>query len=125
MKIFARTLWLAFLLSAVGMTSCAWDHSVSASAAPSIGMSHSGSTQAPPVTPPTRGLPYRVKRISSEQGLSSTDVQNVLRDRQGFLWFGTLDGLNRYDGYKMKVFKNTLTDPTSLSERMQATVMPK
>ncbi|MBE2238252.1 MAG: PAS domain S-box protein [Caldilineaceae bacterium] len=86
-------------------------------------MSHSGSTQAPPVTPPTRGLPYRVKRISSEQGLSSTDVQNVLRDRQGFLWFGTLDGLNRYDGYKMKVFKNTLTDPTSLSESTIRTMM--
>ena len=32
------------------------------------------------------------------------------------MWFGTLDGLNRYDGYKMKVFKHALTDPTSLSD---------
>ena len=46
----------------------------------------------------------------------------MLRDRRGFMWFGTLDGLNRYDGYKMKVFKHALTDPTSLSDDKIRTV---
>lgn len=37
--------------------------------------------------------------ISTKQGLSQNDVNCILQDKQGFMWFGTLDGLNRYDGY--------------------------
>ena len=73
--------------------------------------------------PPDDGPPFRFSHISTEQGLSSSEVWSVLRDRRGFMWFGTLDGLNRYDGYKMKVFKHALTDPTSLSDNKIRTVV--
>ncbi len=63
-----------------------------------------------------------IRRISTEQGLSSTDTWSVLRDHSGFIWIGTLDGLNRYDGYGMKVFKSVLTDPTTLSDSPIRTV---
>src|SRR5689334_22757163 len=38
-------------------------------------------------------------RISVEQGLSQSTVQAILQDHAGFIWFGTEEGLNRYDGY--------------------------
>ena len=52
-----------------------------------------------PLAPPTGDLPLRFDHIATEQGLSNLDVWSVLRDNQGFMWFGTLDGLDRYDGY--------------------------
>jgi ligand-binding sensor domain-containing protein len=65
---------------------------------------------------------YRITRISTEEGLSSSDIGGVARDGQGFMWFGTVDGLNRYDGYQMKVFKNLRADPTSLSDNLIRTL---
>lgn len=47
----------------------------------------------------------RFDHISLEQGLSQSVVLDILQDRQGFMWFATQDGLNRYDGYNFKVFK--------------------
>lgn len=47
--------------------------------------------------------------------LSSPNVFAILQDRQGFLWFGTEDGLNRFDGYSFKVFQHDPGDPASLS----------
>jgi ligand-binding sensor domain-containing protein len=41
--------------------------------------------------------------ISVEEGLSNSFVNCVIQDRTGFLWFGTDDGLNRFDGYEIKV----------------------
>lgn len=54
-------------------------------------------------------------RIGAEQGLSESLVLAVLRDRRGFVWFGTRDGLNRYDGYGTKVFRPEPGNPQSLS----------
>jgi signal transduction histidine kinase/ligand-binding sensor domain-containing protein/CheY-like chemotaxis protein len=53
--------------------------------------------------------------ISIDQGLSQSVVNCILQDSQGFLWFGTQDGLNRYDGYEFKVYKNDPDDIQSLS----------
>lgn len=44
----------------------------------------------------------RFDRISIEQGLSQSSVHVIFQDSRGFLWFGTQDGLNRYDGYSFK-----------------------
>ncbi len=55
------------------------------------------------------------ERFSIEDGLSSDTVYSIWQDSQGFLWFGTWNGLNRYDGYEFTVFKHSPLDPTSLS----------
>ncbi len=47
------------------------------------------------------------QRFTADDGLSQTLVQTILQDHRGFLWFGTQDGLNRYDGYQFKVFKHS------------------
>jgi ligand-binding sensor domain-containing protein/signal transduction histidine kinase len=49
-----------------------------------------------------------VTRVNTEQGLSEGVVQYEVQDDQGFMWFGTLDGLNRYDGYEFKIRKHGL-----------------
>lgn len=49
--------------------------------------------------------PYYFKRYEVESGLSTNTVYCSLQDRHGFLWFGTIDGLNRFDGYSFKVFR--------------------
>ena len=61
------------------------------------------------------GPASRFGHILADQGLSSPDVWDIVQDSQGFIWFGTLDGLNRYDGYQMKVFRNDPDNPRSLS----------
>ena len=55
------------------------------------------------------------EKFSTEQGLSQNSIMRILQDSRGFLWFGTFDGLNRYDGYQFKIFRNIPGDSTSLS----------
>ena len=57
----------------------------------------------------------RVKYLGIEQGLSNNAVTCVCRDGKGFMWFGTYDGLNRWDGYGFTVYRNIIGDSTSLS----------
>ena len=61
------------------------------------------------------GPGFVFERISLEQGLSQITVRAILQDRRGFMWFGTEDGLNRYDGYRFTHFKNDPRRPLSLS----------
>jgi diguanylate cyclase (GGDEF)-like protein len=63
--------------------------------------------------PEARNL--RFERLSLEQGLSQSHVNCILQDRHGFLWLGTQDGLNRYDGYRFRVFKHDAREPGSLA----------
>ncbi|RYD84887.1 MAG: hypothetical protein EOP54_31840, partial [Sphingobacteriales bacterium] len=49
-------------------------------------------------------------QLATSSGLSRSEVQCIYQDRQGFMWFGTRDGLNRYDGYKFKVFRKNLNN---------------
>jgi ligand-binding sensor domain-containing protein/signal transduction histidine kinase len=53
--------------------------------------------------------------ISVEDGLSQSEVYSILKDRQGFMWFGTVDGLNKYNGYTFIHYKHDPYDSTSLS----------
>ena len=57
----------------------------------------------------------RFKRLSTADGLSQTRVITMVEDDQGFIWFGTQYGLNRYDGHKFKLFKHDPGRPDSLS----------
>jgi ligand-binding sensor domain-containing protein len=52
--------------------------------------------------------------ISVEHGLSNFSISDIVQDQQGFLWFGTEDGLNKYDGYKFIVYKPEFADSNSL-----------
>src|SRR5687767_9427263 len=53
--------------------------------------------------------------LGIEQGLSNNSVRCIYQDQKGFLWFGTYDGLNRYDAYAFKVFRNNFNNPFSLN----------
>jgi len=48
---------------------------------------------------------YISRHYSIKDGMSQNTVMAILQDRQGFMWFGTWDGLNRFDGYSFKVYK--------------------
>lgn len=54
--------------------------------------------------------------INPEDGLNENSIQTILQDSIGFMWFGTPNGLYRYDGYSFKVFRNDFNNPFSLSE---------
>ncbi len=55
------------------------------------------------------------KHITSEQGLTQNYISCMFQDSKGFMWFGTKEGLNRFDGYEFKVYRNDPFDQTSLS----------
>lgn len=55
-----------------------------------------------------------LKHLTSQDGLSDNRITCMLRDKMGFMWFGTKDGLNRFDGRDFYVFRNEAHDSTSL-----------
>ena len=57
---------------------------------------------------------YNFSRLDIYNGLSHNQVNAILKDSDGFVWFGTMSGLNRYDGYSFKVFRKQPNDSTSL-----------
>ena len=67
--------------------------------------------QGDPPTPSTA----RFDRISTADGLPNDVVYAIFQDRQGFMWFGTENGLARYDGYEFTVYHNDPDDATALS----------
>jgi ligand-binding sensor domain-containing protein/signal transduction histidine kinase len=59
----------------------------------------------------------RFVHVNAEEGLSQSSVHCIVQDRQGFMWFGTEDGLNRYDGYEFVVYRPEPDNPASISDR--------
>jgi signal transduction histidine kinase/ligand-binding sensor domain-containing protein/DNA-binding response OmpR family regulator len=57
----------------------------------------------------------RFQHVGIREGLSHSNVISILRDSRGFMWFGTRDGLNRYDGYTFRIYKNNPLDTASIS----------
>jgi signal transduction histidine kinase/ligand-binding sensor domain-containing protein len=55
------------------------------------------------------------QKISLKDGLSHNNVYAILQDDLGFMWFGTQDGLNRYDGYKFIIYRHDSKNPNSLA----------
>src|ERR1700758_2076102 len=53
--------------------------------------------------------------IPVEQGLSNKAIPAIAEDKDGFLWFATQDGLNKYNGYEFKVYQNDPSDTTTIS----------
>lgn len=56
------------------------------------------------------------QHLSVEDGLSHNHVTAIVKDKRGFLWFGTPAGLNRYDGHEIKVFRHQAGQPRSLAD---------
>ena len=50
---------------------------------------------------------YYFKSLSSQNGLSQNTVSAILQDSKGFMWFGTKDGLDRYDGNHIRVWRDS------------------
>jgi ligand-binding sensor domain-containing protein/signal transduction histidine kinase len=85
-----------------------------------------GALASPPVAPTTQATPAaappaeyipaltRFRRLGTEQGLSQLSVRGLVQDRRGFLWIGTQDGLNRYDGNEFRVYRHREGQPDTL-----------
>jgi ligand-binding sensor domain-containing protein/serine phosphatase RsbU (regulator of sigma subunit) len=56
----------------------------------------------------------KFRHLTLDDGLSQSSVRCILQDSVGFMWFGTEDGLNRFDGYEFNVYKPDPTDPNSI-----------
>lgn len=59
---------------------------------------------------------YSFSRLDIYNGLSNNQVNAILKGQDGFLWFGTTSGLDRYDGYSFKIFRKQPNDSTSLTD---------
>ncbi|MBN2806322.1 MAG: hybrid sensor histidine kinase/response regulator, partial [Prolixibacteraceae bacterium] len=53
----------------------------------------------------------RFEHYTTDEGLSQNTITSIHCDSKGFMWFGTYNGLNRFDGYHFKVFQNTVNNP--------------
>lgn len=62
------------------------------------------------------------KHLTPDNGLSSSVITSIFQDYKGFIWIGTYDGLNRYDGINFVVYKNSLTDSSSISDDVRTMI---
>lgn len=113
-----RTFWIWILSASMILTACA--PTIPAAEA-DLNPPASSSDLNPDSKKNNLSIPYskniRFEQISLEQGLSQSVVNVILQDAQGFLWVGTDDGLNRYDGYDFKIYKPDTNNSLSISDR--------
>jgi len=60
----------------------------------------------------------KFEHLTTDQGLSQNSIYAIVQDRTGFMWFGTHDGLDRFDGSRFRVFRNDPNDSTSISDNI-------
>ena len=58
----------------------------------------------------------RFHHLSQDDGLSQGTINCIFQDSRGFMWFGTQDGLNRYDGYTVNVYNRNNFDSNTIAE---------
>src|SRR5688572_12913266 len=64
----------------------------------------------------------RFEHLGFEEGLSNDIVTAILQDSKGYIWFGTMDGLNKYDGYSFTKYRFDPFDSNSLSQNFIYTI---
>jgi len=67
---------------------------------------------------------YYFRRLGVESGLQQNTVLCIAQDKNGFLWFGTKDGLNRYDGLEFTVFRHNENNPASIGNNFIRCIVP-
>ena len=79
--------------------------------------SHAGAAEPDPAKAAAlaRASDLKFAHLTTTDGLAMNNVVSILQDHRGFMWFGTGDGLNRYDGNSFVAYKNNPNDPGSLS----------
>ena len=65
----------------------------------------------------------KFRRLDTRNGLSNSQVNCIYRDSRGFVWIGTAYGLNRYDGYRVKVFYSNKRDTTTMRDNYTDQIM--
>ncbi|MCP5062902.1 MAG: hypothetical protein GY936_10605 [Ignavibacteriae bacterium] len=65
---------------------------------------------------------YKFISIGVKEGLSQSSVLSMFQDKKGYMWFGTANGLNRYDGYEFVVYTKTPGDTSSISDNEISTI---
>jgi ligand-binding sensor domain-containing protein/two-component sensor histidine kinase len=65
----------------------------------------------------------RFEHFTTNNGLSQASVYSINQDARGFMWFGTWDGLNRFDGYTFKVFKPDVNDSNAIKGSRISTII--
>ena len=98
--VIASVCWLALALAACACAPVARAQSTEAAI----------DTDAPRHVPALTGF----RRLGPAQGLSQASVRAMVQDRHSFLWFGTQDGLNRFDGNEFRAYRHRKDDPDSL-----------
>ena len=68
---------------------------------------------------------HYTQQLTISDGLAHNGVTAIIEDKQGFLWIGTFDGLNRYNGYEFKVYKNSVDEDFLPSNRVRAIIQDK
>lgn len=68
------------------------------------------------LAPPLASEPVNFRHLTINDGLSQNAVFSILQDSRGFMWFGTKDGLNRYDGHNFMIYQHNPFDSTSVSD---------
>jgi ligand-binding sensor domain-containing protein len=76
----------------------------------------------PAASPRNFNQELQFDHLTVEDGLSSQQVLTILQDSHGFMWFGTFNGLNRYDGHTFTVFRADPDDPHSISSNIIRTI---
>ncbi|MEW5799902.1 MAG: two-component regulator propeller domain-containing protein [Bacteroidota bacterium] len=69
-----------------------------------------------------QGSPVLFEHISLDDGLSQSTVTSIVQDSKGFMWYGTEDGLNKYDGYTFTVYRHSANDTLSLAHSYISTL---
>lgn len=66
---------------------------------------------------------FRFSRLDINNGLSQNHINCIYKDSRGFIWIGTMAGLNRYDGNTFKIYKHSANDSSSISDNFVTSIV--
>jgi len=114
-QIISHSLLILFIVTLL-ITACSPEVSVIESADTSIPVASASIEALPDVYLMPKGT-LRFEHLGLEDGLSQSSATAIVQDKFGFLWIGTEDGLNRYDGYNFTTFRPAPDEPNGISDR--------